>query len=73
MSQIRISSRSALLVVALVCLLVPVGRPVAGIAATSVGESCVLIDADVSKLADQPIRLKFFLRDADLFAFRFQP
>jgi hypothetical protein len=28
---------------------------------------------DLSSLADQPIRLRFVLRDADLYAFRFQP
>ena len=28
--------------------------------------------ADVSDLAEKPVRLQFFLRDADLFAFQFQ-
>jgi hypothetical protein len=30
-------------------------------------------NADVSKLAGQPVRLRFLLRDADLYAFQFQP
>ena len=35
------------------------------------GQACWKSGADVGALADKPVRLRFVMRDADLYSFRF--